>query len=366
VSGAVAEYRRLAGRSSPNTGERPLVALILIGPQPQDIVTLADQLTKVKALAEHRSDEDVERLHRDFLRRWPQLPKEAVTGFAILVGFPPLFSEEYDAVAARLLRKVAPFTDYTDRRVRILVTELTGRFARARHSRGSTTLAELQSTALAAALPLEMVMFGHAYVKTTYGYVPHPRIAHHLAEELRDVQSAARIAMRRYRRATRAFRLAAMLKGPIRCIACNGPLMANLYGYSRRGIACSHCGFSPFVTLLYACSCGRPVALCTQPPLDPVDMALALRDGLQARCEHCGQEPRPERLQSRTFQLNIPWPPESFTDGDLVAAREDHGWRANRGFRDGKADPMDALLAEQLVDPVAGRFPNDDGADEVR
>jgi hypothetical protein len=209
-------------------------------------------------------------------------------------------------------------------------------------------------------MPLEVISIANAYVKTDFGYLPHPGIIESLRREARDVKAATRHAMRRYRRATRKWRMLSLLIGPIRCIACNNALMANLYGWTKNGIACNHCGFNPWVSLFYACICGSPVLLVTQPPVDLVDMAVSLRRALEvSRCENCGQRPKPERLQTRVFPLNIPWPPEAFSDKILIEARKKFGWTAD-GFRGGEISAQEALLTEALRERIGGRIPSAD------
>jgi hypothetical protein len=326
------------------------VLLALVGPQAEEITTLEDQLLKARQMLRRRQDEEQEEVRRAFNDRWAQLPSTFLDDGYVTTGFPRLHSETYTAEAARLLRLVAPLTDYTDCRTGHIVSDLTQRMSAARHNRGSVTLTELRDAILSQALPLEAVAIPHAYVRTRYGYVTSPLLEKALEQERQDVRVAMRQAMKRYRRATRVHRFRAVAAGgPVRCIVCNGPLMANFYGFSRRGIACAHCGFSPFVSLLYACTCGRPILLVAQPPTELVEIARAIREALDsAVCEHCSQSPRPERMQTRVFQLNIPWPPENFSDSRLIEARKELGWKGDGRFRNGTVRALDVLLTEAL------------------
>jgi DNA-directed RNA polymerase subunit RPC12/RpoP len=351
------EYSRLSARSFQDSSRSHSVALVLIGPQRSQIVSLADQMEKARSLLAHRESGEAQEVLAGFHKRWPQIRVSALNDFHLAIGWPRLHSGEYTAVAAQLLRKMAPLTDYTDDRVNFILLELGGRFAQARHARSSVALAELRDRIFSFAMPIEVITLAHEYVRTKYGYLPHPEIRRLLEGEAGDVRSAVRHAMRRYRKNTRMRRFVAISRGPVNCIACNGPLMANLWGWRARGIACSHCGFSPFISLFYACTCGRPILLIAQPPLDPVDIAVSLRHEAEAaRCDHCGKKPKLERLQTRIFQLNIPWPPEEFSDKDLMQARKDFGW-SSTNFRNGTANATEVLLREALDERIDRRLP---------
>ena len=353
------EYSRLSERSFLDDSRRRSVALVLMGPQPSEVVSLATQIQQVKSLVVHRNAAEIEEIYTGFHNRWPKIDRRALDDFCLVLQWPHIYSREYLAIAAQLLRKVAPLTDYTDNRVNFILSELGNRFAQARHARGPVSLTEFKDTIFSFAMPLELITLAHAYVRTKYGYLPHPGIQSLLKREAKDVKIATNNALRRYRKSTRKHRFAAISLGPVNCIACGGPLMANLYGWFTHGIACTRCGFSPYISLFYACLCGRPIPLVTQPPLDPVDIMVSLQHAANiVRCEHCGQGPKLERLQTRVFQLNIPWPPEGFSDKNLIQARKDFGWNRAR-FRDGTADPTEVLLREALTDRIERRFTSD-------
>lgn len=337
------EFVRLSARRFPDPSRKSSCALALVGPQPPQLVTFADQLEEVRSLTEHRSPSEIDEIYSAFCQRWPGISRATLTDFYIMLNSPRLHAQEYMAVAIHLLRNVAPLTDYTDDRALLLVSDLSQRFAKARMARGSVTLTEIQDLIVGFALPLEFVVIANAYVRTTYGYLRDPDALKPLKREERDLRTAMKHAMRRYRRATRKWRLMAALLGPVRCIACNHPLMANLLGWTRRGIACPDCGFNPFVSFFYACTCCHPVFLVGQPPTDLVDTATAINQAFNERiCENCGTRLRPERLQTRVFQANIPWPPEDFSDSTLIEARKELGWTA-KGFRDGKENARDVV-----------------------
>jgi hypothetical protein len=357
LSLVIEEYARLSKRRYTDPFRKSVSALILVGSQEAQITRLAIRLEEAQSLLVNREVSEAEEIRAEFHKRWPQISDAMVDGYFIETNLPSLHSREYMAIASQTLRNIAPLTDYTDDRTALILHDLNEKMSRARMARGSVTLTEVRDTIFGFALPLEMVTLPHAYVKTKYGYLKHRDISEMLEQEARDLSSALRSAMRRYRRATRKMRISAILAGPVRCIACNGPLMANMYGFTRRGIACSHCGFSPYMSLFYACTCARPMLLLSQPSVDLVDAAISIRRALETvRCEHCGQRPKPERLQTRVFQLNIPWPPEDFSDKQLTQAREDFGWSKAR-FRDGDIDARDALLTEALTDRIESRLP---------
>ncbi len=350
------EYSRISTSRSPDHSRQSSFALILVGPQPTDVTSLADYLEEARSLLANRHGQEAEGIRADFHKRWPQLEGTSPDEFYLEVGLPRLYSLNYTAIAVQMLRRIASLTDYTDDRAMLLLSDLTTRMAKARSARGSVTLSQIRDSIFDFALPLSLVTLPHAYVRTKYGYMQHPGISQLLEQESRDVLDAVRVAMRRYRRATRKHRIAALLAGPVRCISCDGPFMANMYGWTRRGIACSRCGFSPYISLFYACTCRHPLLLLAQPPLELVDVAVSIRRAIEAlRCEHCGEKPRPERLQTRIFQLNVPWPPEDYSDKDLIEAREDFGW-SKMPFRDGKENPREILLQEALQDRIDSRF----------
>ena len=351
------EYRRLSARRHVDQTRVGKSALMLIGPQPSAIVTFAEQLEQAQHLLAGREQPEAEEVSRGFCVRWPKFDEKVTETFYIAFMSQGLYSKEYSAIAAKLLRAIAPVADYTDERLMYLLTEIGARFAKARLARGSVTLSEIRDAIFSVTMPLGFMTTAHAYVRTEYGYIKHRDIEAALQREKRDHRKAVRYVMRKYRRATRRYRLLAFTLGPVRCIVCNGPLLANLLGWGRLGIACSHCGFNPFTSLFYACTCGHPVLLVAQPPIDLVDMAVALRSAYAtAKCENCGQKPLSERLHTRTFGANVPWPPDSI-ERRLIRAREQFGWNKSK-FRDGKVDPMEALLAEALIDRIDRRIPD--------
>lgn len=344
------EYRRLSSLGYSDKSRTRSFALVLIGPQPRSVATFTDQLFKARNLRAHRDSRQAADISADFKKRWPNASTAILDELYVRLDFPPLHSTEYLAVTARLLRKIAPLTDYTDERVTLLVLEMTAKFANARLARGSVTLSELRDLIFAFAMPPELISVPHSYVWTKYEYLSDPVISRFIAKEAVDVRSARRLAMARYRRATRGHRMMAILRGPLGCIACGGTLMANLYGWTQKGIACSDCGFSPFVSIFYACTCGHPVLLVAQPSPQLIEMMISIKHSIGTEsCEHCGNRPRPERLYTRVFQLNIPWPPETFSDKTLIEASEAFGWRRGK-FRDGAEQPRDVLLSETLDD----------------
>ena len=349
------EYRRLSiGHADKTRKNRS--ALMLIGPQSSQVVTFAEQLKQAQNLIARREQVEADEICRGFCTRWPKFDEKVIENFYVAFISQGLYSKEYAAVSARLLRAIAPVADYTDERLMYLLSEINEKFAKARLARGSVTLSEIRDLIFSVTMPLGIASLAHSYVKTAYGYVKHPEIGVTLENEARDSRSAVKYVMRRYRKATRRHRLVALIRGPVRCIACNGPLMANLWGWLQRGIACSHCGFSPFASLFYACTCGRPILLVGQPSLDFVDMAVSIRRACaNVHCENCGRKPILERLNTRTFGLNVPWPPES-VDKKLIEAREQFGWTTTQ-FRDGKVDPMQTLLTEALIDKIDCRIP---------
>jgi DNA-directed RNA polymerase subunit RPC12/RpoP len=229
------------------------------------------------------------------------------------------------------------------------------------------TLREIRDELYRAALPMELHMDPTSYVRTAYGYVRHPAIEDALAVELRDVRSAAKYAMKRYRRAWKIHPFGSVIgppltwRPPVKCIACNHPLTANFGGYTRRGLACPDCGFNPFMTLFYACTCGKPIPLVAQPSTDPVEVVSEIRSSMARECEHCGQRPKYERLIVRTFSLGIPWSPEEVSDEKLIEDRKALGWYST--VRDSKS-AMESLLNEASRESMSSRLGAESPADE--
>jgi hypothetical protein len=351
------EYSRLTARSFGDSTRNQRYALVIIGPQPAAVATFANQLEQAKFLVEHRDAIEANEVYAGFSARWPQVPQSVINHFYIALDIPTLQSKEYQAVAVRLLRQIAPLTDYTDTRANFILSELDIKFRNARLSRSSVTLTEVRDAIFSFVVPREVVTLADEYVRTRYGYLPHPQIKAELEREKAIARSAIRYALQRYRRATRKHRMLGSLIGPIKCIACNGPLMANWLGWGSRGIACSHCGFAPYISLFYACTCGRPILLVAQPPIDILDTAISIRRAANTvRCQNCGQSPRLERLETRVFRLSIPWPPENVSDKGLIEARKEFGWSTAK-FRDGKTNAAEKLLEEGLNERIEHRLP---------
>jgi hypothetical protein len=358
----IKEYSRLSERCFADPSRMNAVALLMVGPQPAQTTNFVSQLDEARSLIQFRDADEAGEVRAEFVRRWPRASPSMLSDYYVMLGVPRLHSNEYLAVAIKLLRKIAPLTDYTDERAMVLLSDLTGKFSRARLARGSVTLTEIRDAMFSFALPLDAITLVHEYVKTTYGYLRHPQIAELLRDEMRDVRAAYKFAMRRYRAANfKRIAAAALFLGPVKCISCNGPLMANFFGLTKRGIACSRCGFLPFMSIFYACPCGKPILLVAQPSLDLVDFAIAIRYSVETlSCDSCHQKPRFERLYSRIFQLNIPWPPEIFSDKVLIESRKSFGWNS-RGFRgENGGNARTALLSEALVDRVGRRFSSDE------
>jgi hypothetical protein len=364
-----AEFVRLCARRYVDASREHSTAVALVGGQPGETVSLADKFGKLQSLLEHRTGTEAHAVIDEFVKENRDFRSLRVEKCFLLPHYNALHTRQFEATVAHLLRRVAPFTDYTDYRVAQAASDTVTRFARARHARGSVTLREIRDSLYRAALPMELHMDPTSYVRTAYGYVRHPVIEDKLAVELRDVRSAARYAMKRYRRAWKIYPFGAMLKwrGPVNCIACNHPLIANLGGYTRRGLACPDCGFSPFSTLFYACACGRPIPLVTQPSMDPVEVVSEIGSGMDTKCEHCGQRPKYERLLVRTFGLGIPWPPEEVSEEKLIEDRKALGWGSSIG--DSKI-AMEALLSEALRESLNSRLrtesPDDESSHEAR
>lgn len=358
-----AEFARLGERQYDDRSRVSSMAVALIGGQPDQTVSLVDKFGKLRSLLADRTGAEAAAVLSDFLQANEEFRSIPVDSCYLLAHYNILHTREFDAIMAHLLRHVAPFTDYTDHRVAQAAAGLVSRFARARHARGSVTLREIRDSLNVAALPIELHLDPTSYVRTAYGYVRHPMIEEALAVERRDVRAAARYAMKRYRRAWKIFPFAPLIKwpSPVGCIVCDHPLIANLGGYTSRGLACPDCGFSPFATLFYACSCGRPIPLVRQPSMDGAEVLSEIKSGMNTPCEHCGQRPKHERILVRAFGLGIPWPPEDFSDEKLIQDRQALGWYSR--FSDSKS-ALDALLSDALRDSLSNRLPVEQAPDE--
>lgn len=311
------EFSRLKSRESLESSR---LILAIVGAETGDSVSLRRSLEEIQSLS---AAPDGVSAVKKWAQSNPGFPDPLTCS---VVHFPERDTQEFLAQAVRFMRMLVPLMQYTDTVAEVIIDGMLDACGRLRRRRGTTEVRELFRPLSELAVPA-VFAFGSVdgYVKTRYGYLRDSERRGREREEALRVAAAQKEAMGRYRRATRGFRLRAMALGPIRCISCGGPLMANMYGYTGPGLACSHCGFNPYCTILAACDNGHPNLVVAQPDIDQVSLMLRLAECANTKCDQCDATFAPETLMMRIFQLNIPWPPESFSEKSLIAAREEVG-----------------------------------------
>jgi hypothetical protein len=234
-------------------------------------------------------------------------------------------AEQTRADFARSVRKLVPLADFSDKRVDSLYRDMIATLAEARRTRGTVSISEFTRLLQAVTLPFRVQAVLSTHVRTKFGYSVAPQTAESLAEDSALVDRASNRARKRMRRAMSAGLIADLLRGPVRCIECGHPLMANMLGYGAGGIACSRCGFAPYMSILYACECGEPCLVVAQPSTVQAELMIAVQLASTGKCPSCSKPFDAERFSQRTFVLPLPWPPEDFTHQDLIDVREKAG-----------------------------------------
>lgn len=288
---------------------------------------LLQHLAQLQSAIRIRDTREIAQIERDFSARWG-LPIRVARHLSIDTRDMRRDSSVARALFASLLRNALPIHDFTDRRIDRLYGELAGDvFAYARRHRTWVSLAEVHDRLLSQFLPLHLLDYDDAYVRTDFGYLPDPGREGRLSQEDRLIRRAKRRLYRSWaRRRWRHALLETLILGGIRCPACNHPLMSGLLGIGALG--CPDCGYFPYMTLVYVCDCAAVVPIERQPDLDAmfVTAISRLRSG-EIRCADCGQQPQFEKLRTRLVAVGIPVPVTEYDPSALIANRERLGWR---------------------------------------
>lgn len=316
------ESLRLARRLSDLDPTRHSTRIVcLIGAQSADTERLSDSLNELKNVLASPAATD------SALAGWSSQRPDIVNpdSFSVRVfGHHSFVDEQYRASAVRLLRKAVPLIDFDDSRADELISQLLSRLRDARLTRGTVSLSALAELLAKVTVPGEVQAILGFHINTRYGYVPDPKLAKSRENDSLMVSSAQKSARQRFHKALRKGLWKSIILGPVRCISCGGPLMGNLYGFIGGGIMCSHCGYMPYLSLLYGCECGDSVLLVEQPSSVQADLMLSIASAVGKSCA-CGRAVEAERINTRSFLAGMPWPPEKFGWGQLIADRKSAG-----------------------------------------
>ncbi len=244
--------------------------------------------------------------------------------FMIEVFYHRMDSEQYRAEAVRLIRKIAPLTDFTDERADQLLNKCLSDLGEARRNRGTIALAYFVDLLAAATVPPLVQAQLTRYRLTRYGYSIDLELSRLLEDDQKLLKAAHSTARLRFHQALKRELPISLLKGPVRCIECGHGLMANRYGFGEGGIACPSCGFAPYLSVLYACDCGNPVLLVAQPTPTLTDSMIEISKGADTVCS-CGRAVDRTRMNTRVFVMQLPWPPEKFDFQKLIDDRVEAG-----------------------------------------
>lgn len=268
---------------------------------------MREELDRLDRLLENKSSSERAKILAEFQDVYGPFPVKEVK----LASVADLDSTQFSAEMASLLRRCLPIADYTDERVVSAIDILRLKFAEARRVRGSVQVSEVRDAIFAAfANPMEVVAFeGMPYVLHADGYHIDREQMEAISKIQTSVHSARSEVLNRFRKshAWTAFKWFAYSAAPP-CRECSHPMMANIFGLGARGIACPQCGFTPFVSLFYACSCGAGTLLLEQPLLSDFHAFNAERLARLSNfsCSKCGAGAVLEEASIRLFQLNIP------------------------------------------------------------
>lgn len=350
--GVVQESKRLSERLE-SLDEREITTreLCIVGPVPPETVSLASSLDNLHNVLHSAVDcaktiTDWQSANKVVTRRETK-PRDGKPGrpeIAVEVSDPESFvvrifshrmdAEQTKADFARSVRKLVPLADFSDRRVDALYREMIATLSEARRARKTVSISDFTRLLQAMVLPASVQALLSTHRLTKFGYSIDPEVAKTLKEDSALVATALHRARKRMRRAMSAGLLADLFLGPVRCIECGHPLMANMLGFGSRGLACSSCGFSPFMSILYACECGEPCLVVAQPSTVQADLMIAVQRASTGECASCLKPFDEARFSQRTFVAPIPWPPEDFTQQDLIDARVKAG--LSKPIRDAK------------------------------
>lgn len=286
--------------------EADLALLAFIGAVDRKIVEAIKRDEEYRSLVQEKSFVESVHIKKEFDEKYEGVFSSDV----LLRQFPELDADAFTAGISQLLRRALPISDYSDERIESQIIFLSARIARARRKRGTVRLSELAEDVLSlVSNPMTRgILKGLPYKLDSAGYVLDRARANEIFFLHRKTQQAQRSTLRKFRKRHFWHALGWLMFGAPVCQNCSHPLLANLCGLGKLGIACPDCGATPFVTLYLACPCGEALLLLDQPPLDDFSaFNLALIASVSdLKCGKCGRSASYEDLDLRVFQLNIP------------------------------------------------------------
>lgn len=229
-----------------------------------------------------------------------------------------------EALFAHVFRLAFPTTTLTERGVKDIHAFLADQiFAPARRNRERVDLLQVEHELVELIAPRELRLLASDLKVTPFGYVASGDLRS-ASQEIHLVRGVMRKVMKHWRKVT-FFERATLLR--VNCMYCDHPMMANLGG--RNGYACPKCGFIPFGSLFYACDCGAPVLIESNPQVGGAEFltyAIRRTRDKNFKCEQCNLSVDPRKAVFRLFFAPIPWPVPANVDSILLAKRIALGW----------------------------------------
>ncbi len=298
------ELKRLAKLVAAKDGD--LAVLAFIGAVDRKIIEAIKRDEEYRNLIQGKSLVESSHIKNEFEEKYEGLFSSDV----LLRSFPELDSDAFSAGISQLLRRALPINDYSDKRIKDQILFLSARIACARRKRGTVKLSDLaKDVLLLVSNPVTRgILKGFPYKLDSRGYVLDRARANEISILVGETQQAQRSTLIKFRKRHFWHALGWLIFGAPVCKNCGHPLLANLCGLGKLGIACPDCGATPFITFYLACPCGEALLLLEQPPLDDFsafNLAL-LASVANLKCGKCGRSASYEDLDLRVFQMNIP------------------------------------------------------------
>lgn len=231
--------------------------------------------------------------------------------------------EDTKAVFARYLRKAYGFKNYREEKIDTLFITLCNEFAILRRKRGNIDKSSIESLigkqlckySWYSGVELEL-----GYKKVKNGYIRDRE----LEKKRNDISEGARKAIKKILKQWRKtyFKefLFSQLFGAKKCPECGHPMIANTGGLN--GIACSDCGYNPYVTLVLFCECGQYEVLKLQPDIQDDSIFNYLNNYFKNRadthCKSCGRDLLDDYVELRTAIIPIPIPFDEYKNIDII------------------------------------------------
>lgn len=219
-----------------------------------------------------------------------------------------------------LLRKIYPVRIYSDEFAYDIYTSLSSvLFSSARRQRDSVTKSEVNELILSHIAPLNNISIEIDFVKTEKGYRKDPKLTKFLADEGLVFQKV----IRKIKSDWIKFYWKTIIRNILLpsnevCLECQHPLIAGFFGTF--GLSCSSCGYTPFVSLVFACDCGDYSLIKSQPELGTEQCVEYISDYIRkgdTECDSCGDKIKPELLRRRWLVIPYPIPFSNFTPGKI-------------------------------------------------